>query len=173
MKRPNCDPASSSLPENCGTLLQTGRLSRRRPALLTLRGRSFGHAVGFRAALFDICLDSIGLIPNRSRKSAKCSCWGYCVKLPGTPCGPRDPSFHFRGAVNHTFTALVFPFPNVNTPHYTAALWEGCIDSSGTRTWVLVPPIGFDALQIAATDLLEESFAILLSSPRHFAVQFN
>jgi len=71
MKRPNCDPASSSLPENCGTLLQTGRLSRRRPALLTLRGRSFGHAVGFRAALFDICLDSIGLIPNRSRKSAK------------------------------------------------------------------------------------------------------
>src|SRR6516165_1152566 len=110
MKRPNCDPASSSLPENCGTLLQTGRLSRRRPALLTLRGRSFGHAVGFRAALFDICLDSIGLIPNRSRKSAKCSCWGYCVKLPGTPCGLRVPSFHFRGAVNHTFTALVFPF---------------------------------------------------------------
>ena len=60
-----------AFPENFGTLLLTGRLSRRRPALLTLRGRSFGHAVGFRAALFDICLDSIGLIPNRSRKSAK------------------------------------------------------------------------------------------------------
>jgi hypothetical protein len=49
----------------------------------------------------------------------------------------------------------------------------GDFTQAAKRTWIVVPPIGFDAPQIATTDLFEESFAILLSSPRYVAVQFN
>ena len=30
------------------------------------------------------------------------------------------------------------------------ALWEACCDSSGTRTSIVVPPIGFDSIAIAS-----------------------
>src|SRR5215469_14524562 len=59
--------------------------------------------------------------------------------------------------------------PNVSD-YYTAARWERSSDSSGTRTWVVVPPLGVDSMAIVPPASRTRSCMLVRPRPwRRFA----